>query len=311
MTPTNVFLAPDPNLGRAIHRVAHALIRHAPPWVEVVDTLEEADLHIVHALGNGQKLPMEAALAAGTLRPTAMIQYCLATTEQPDPRAWLDVWRASKLVWSYYNLGALLELETEGREGRDSFHFMHAPLGVDPAFQRDRAARPRLGMVLTSGYIAATEGVGEWDRVLARLSADAAHAQTAWGVHLGPALPETPPWRWHTFQNIPDTQLADLYAQVRYVAAMRRVEGFEFPGIEGLCSGARPVCFDQPHYRAHYLDHAEYVPEGSVEEVTEALLRLVRSPYRAVTPAEIDWARQRFDWAPIIGEFWQRLEGRI
>lgn len=288
-----VYLKAPSNLGRAIHRITAALMRHAPEWVEEVQTPEEADLRVWMVLGAGERTPI-----LQTRQPYAVWQLTLRTSEHPHTSAWLEVWQRAALTVSYYDLPALL---AEDAVVAPPFRFMHAPLGLDPAFS---PLVPEIGksfLVGTSGYIAATEGIVEWN--LAKGPAQA--------FHLGPHLRETPRDSWLCVTNIDDEILAGAWAQCQYVAAMRRIEGFEFPGIEGLVCGARPVCFDRPHYRQWYGELADYVREGTVDEVVEDLRCLIGKPYRAVTHAERLYAAAKFDWATICRGFWERLEGSV
>lgn len=303
-----VYLTPSPNLGRAIWRVAHALKDYAPPWVEVVPEIQQADLQVVHALGDGERRPLLTGIADGTQLPFAVIQYCLRTTESPHTSDWFGVWMHAKCVWSYYDLPLLATEDHADRPDdaawlHDWAEFYCAPLGVDPAFTRSYNRDEPTYLVGTSGYIAATEGVGEWAAVLRRINKR--------GFHLGPRLAETPAPYWATATGISDALVAEVWSQCRYVAAMRRIEGFELPGIEGLICGARPVCFRRPHYELWYGEHAEYVDETDFGVVVEQLMTLVTAPYRAVGASEIRWAQDRFDWRKLVGEFWQRLEGTI
>lgn len=297
-----VYLDPAPGLSRAIWRVACALKDYAPPWVTVVQELAQADFQVIHALGNGERVPLLGGIAAGTQIPFAVVQYCLRTTETPHTGDWLGVWAQATSLWSYYDLPARCEEDGTVFPGGDRFY--HAPLGVDPAFTRQYNRDAPTYLVGTSGYVAATEGVGEWAAVLQRV--------TRRGFHLGPRLAETPGTHWTVAPGaLTDAQVAQAWSQCRYVAAMRRVEGFEFPGIEGLVCGARPVCFRRPHYETWYESAAEYVEERDFDSVVEDLCGLVTRPYRAVTAKEIAWAQTRFNWRTLVPGFWARVEGAV
>jgi glycosyltransferase involved in cell wall biosynthesis len=52
---------------------------------------------------------------------------------------------------------------------------------------------------------------------------------------------------------------------------------------------------------------AEFIPEGTFEEVTDALVRVFQQPYRPVTESEIASARILFNWQGIAGGFWAAL----
>jgi hypothetical protein len=218
---TRVYLAPQAWMGRGIQRVAEALVAHAPKDVEVVADRAAAQLEIIHVVGCGS-LPEDVGI------PYAVVQYCYRTTEQPALDFWLPIWERARAVWSYYDL-----------PGADSYKLLCQPLGVDPEIfhERNNDANGREYGIATHGYVAETEAVHECHRAAARAELKAAH--------LGPNLGQG----GDTFHNLSEEDVAALWSRSERVAALRRVEGFELPGYEGLLCGARPVAFDAPHYR--------------------------------------------------------------
>ena len=276
------------NLSQGIHRVARALALAAPEGVRLVGNPAEADLRILHVIGWGS-IP-DGLLESG--QDFAILQYCVRTSEDGRAQAWLPYWEKALCTWSYYDLRAICEADGVAH----NFPFMYAPLGVDPIFKPSLPIRKRF-IIGTSGYIAETEGVKECYA--------AARATDHEQFHLGPNLGLGPNIAYAT--GISDAQLAELWSQCSYVAGMRRHEGFELPAYEGLLCGARPVMFDAPHYQRWMGDLAEYVPEGSFEEVTEALTALFSRPVRAVREVERIEAARRFSWPLLCGQFWERI----
>jgi hypothetical protein len=277
-------------MSKGIGRVRDAIKRNAPTGVEFVGERQDADLVVHHVIGVGNldTVPLHERIAQDG-KPYAMIQYCYRTTENGgDPNYWEPLWQGATCVWSYYDLFRA-SMETPP----DAFYY--APLGVDNAFKAQRGPVTKLFTVGTSGYIAETEGVLECYDALPR---------GGYQFHLGPNFNPGP--HWASQFNLTDEQVARRWAECRYVAGLRRVEGFELPAAEGLCCGARPVMFDAPHYRAWFGDLAEYVPEGSREAVTECL-RHVFAQDRPVTPAERAEAHARFDWTTLVQGFWERV----
>lgn len=317
-----------PTLSLAMHRVALALRAAAPEWAEMVKDREACDVAVHHVIGlTGLRELMAADRAGG--RRSALVQYCLRTTEDSRAETWLPIWRDAALVWSYYDLEkyvaqadirALLEAvgradisyrsptlaelaaskpwpEPEALAAPVGFHFYHAPMGVDGGIFYPAAGSKKF-TVGTSGYVAESEAVRE--------CYDAAVARTGGRMfHLGPnqRLGEGVTYAHH----IPDAKLAECWSACRYVAGLRRGEGFELPALEGLACGARAVCFDAPHYRDWFGEHAEYVPEADAAAVTDALEALFRGPYRQVTPQERDHVARQFSWARIAEGFWAAL----
>jgi hypothetical protein len=124
------------------------------------------------------------------------------------------------------------------------------------------------------------------------------------GVHLGPRHASAEAWACR--DGLSDDGVAALWSSCEWIAALRRVEGFELPALEGLLCGARPVAFDREHYRHWLGEHAEYVPEGTAPEVTAALLELFGRKPRPVRAAERDAVVARFAWPALAAAFWER-----
>jgi len=284
-----------PELGLGIKRVVAAIERYAPTDVQFVSWAHEADLVIHHVVGvaNFGATPIDKVIA-DQCRPYAIVQYCFRTTEQPTASWWQPLWRHARAVWSYYDLDRACFDEFGGTFPR----FYYAPLGGDASVFMPPPEGLGVFTVGCSGYVAETEGVHEC----------VAAAESIGGavLHLGPELHLGS--RVMHVRGIDDQTLARLWGECDYVAGLRRVEGFELPAVEGLLCGARPVCFDAPHYRQWFGDLADYVPEGSPEVVTAALRKLMRQP-RHVSEFEICEARRRFDWQRLVGGFWEMING--
>ena len=275
-------------LGRGLHRIARALARYAPPEIEIVEDAVSADICVIHVIGHG-------SLDGWTFRDDqkiAAMQYCLLTTEDARPEAWQPFWDRCAAVWSYYDLNQFLQDRGFGTLS----NFYHAPLGVDgDVFRPSEPARKRF-LIGTSGYIAETEGVKECYAAVRAADRDL--------FHLGPNLNLGPNVLY--MHNIPDEDVADLWSQCSYVVGLRRIEGFELPALEGLACGSRPICFDAPHYRTWFGEHAEYVPEAGFDDVVAALTELLSKPVRPVTPAERAHALATFDWRKLVTGFWEK-----
>lgn len=279
------------HLSRGIHRVANALERYAPDWVEIVQDPDEADVQVVHVIGHG-------SLEGAEKRDIAVIQYCLQTTEDARPEAWLPTWTRARVVWSYYDLFEYMKQRNVPYEEASAMKFYYAGLGVDmDVFQPSMPLR-KTYLMGTSGYIADTEAVGECYRAVSRLERRL--------LHLGPAELNLGPGVTYML-GVPDEVLADVWSQCSFIAGLRRIEGFELPAVEGLACGARPVMFDAPHYRRWFGEHAEYVPEVGPDELVEHLVELMSKPVRPVTPAERSLVAQTFDWKTIVTRFWEAM----
>lgn len=300
-----VFAECNPQYSQGIHRIVRAIKAHAPAdaGIEFVERIEEADFRILHVIGWGSipwanpcypehSDPFEAM-------PYAVMQYCVRTSENPSAGLWWDqVWKRARVVCSYYDLARYLaDDRSVGASEAFGYPFYFAPLGVDASTFRRRGPVRKRFTFGTSGYVAETEGVPEVYAAVTRRGGEL--------FHLGPRLFAG---EGVTFANgISDAMLAQLWSQCLYVAGLRRVEGFELPAAEGLLCGARPVMFDAPHYRDHFGDLAEYVPEVEPSELIEHLSAILARPYRAVTDVEIARAREIFNWPTIIRGLWERI----
>jgi hypothetical protein len=261
--------------------------------VEVVHQASAADLVVLHVIGRCEAVTGHAQELVDKGKDFAVIQYCLKSTQKPEVANWLQMWNSAIVVWSYY------DLVTECLKERwaPGFQFYYAPLGAHSSVFYDRCnlngTRPYLAM--THGQSWLTEGVREVVLATQQLNKVAFHVGSP--VYRGEHLVHA--------QNISDDELATKYSQCQYVCPLRRTEGFELPAVEGLLCGARPVLYDQPHYRHWYGDYAEYIQELPRPEVLKQLVHLFDRPYRPVTHDEIATAREKFSWPKIIKGFWE------
>jgi hypothetical protein len=301
-----VYVAPPPKLSQAMHRVGAALRAHLPPGHHVVDTPEQADLEVLHVIGYKETVrAVETAQAAG--RRYAIIQYCFRSTSKPSVASWTDLWANATAVWSYYDLNAAYGKETAGTLRGQHYY---APLGIDPAFHRmpNPLTERRDTTLLTTGYVAPSECLQECAEAVRRVGGRMRH--------IGPDLAFGD--RVTASQGVSDELLAAYYRQSRFVAGLRRVEGFELPVYEGLASGARPIVFDAPHYRQWLGEHALYIREYDyppdmgeyrrdlgAEAITEQIAACLQT-YAPVTSDEMRWVKEKFSWKPIIEGFWER-----
>jgi hypothetical protein len=282
-----VYVDPPFGLSRAMTRVSTALKRYAPQDVEICVVPKQADLLVLHIIGwTGLEELLEQAVKNG--QKFVIIQYCLKSTERPAADDWLSIWRQAELVWSYYDLQLGCSPD---------FNFYLSPLGVDQSvFQRSEKPFIRTRSILTSGYVAESEGIREAEVATAFLG------RTMY--HLGPDLSFAPHVR--VLHGIDDPTLAYLYNTSEYVAGLRRCEGFELPAAEGLLCGARPIVFDQPHYH-WFKPWAVAIEEGTKESVTQSLMEVLSTHPAPLTTLELEDARERFNWSTIVDGFWRKL----
>jgi hypothetical protein len=269
-------------------RVARALMRSAPRTVTIVPDEASADLVVLHVIGYPETVEAVARCRARGQR-YAMIQYCLMSTQEPHLWPWLNLWLGAAVVWSYYDLQTLWSVGIP--------NFYYAPLGVDDLFLRGfvKDGAPKY-LVGCSGYVADAECLHEVVEAAKGLG---------FVFHLGHNLKLGDHVDWKL--DIQDVDVLVAWADCQYVTGLRRVEGFELPVYEGLACGARPIVFDRPHYRHWLEDHAIYIPEASPADVTASLRAIFTgSPPTPVSRSEKLWLEDRFNWATIGRDFWER-----
>lgn len=275
-----------------MYRVVTALKQYAPSHVEIVAEKEEADVEVLHAIGFPEIADrVDEVRHAG--KRYAIIQYCLRTTQLPSTRDWLPLWKSAEVVWSYYDLYALMNEDmVVGR-----FNFYDAPLGCDETVFKPIPAETKIYALMTSGYVAEPECIEE--AILATKIIGGNH------FHLGPTM-TTQTHVTHAL-GIPDSLLAKVYRKTQHVAGLRRIEGFELPAVEGLFCGARPILFDKPHYRRWFDGLARFINEGASASVTNQLTAVLSVPH-PVQIGEYAHATERFNWARIARNFWAALD---
>lgn len=273
---------------RGMSRVVRALERFAPQRIEIVPDAREAGLVVLHAIGRVERLTRAAEALRKQGKRYAVVQYAVRSTKTPKTSSWLPLWEKAALVWSYYDLRMLCAEDQVDA----SFPFYHAPLGTD--FEHPSSRKQYL--IATSGLSYLTESVRECVLAARTVGKPVFHVGPDLGI---PGL--------ECSDGMSDAALAVKYSQCAFVSGLRRIEGFEFPVIEGLLCGARPICFDQHHYQVWFHDLAEFVEEEPREGVLVSLENLFAQGARPVTEEEKQLARERFDWSTIVSAFYSRL----
>lgn len=286
------FLPPEVP-SRALDRVADALRVYTPSGV-FFTTEEQAEVVVIPVVGRFDRVQRAVDRSKRAGRRYAMIQYVLRSSQKPKAATWLPLWLDAAVIWSYYDLPALLREEGETR----GFEFMHAPLGVDGGVFRPRGLSDvRRYAIVATGRGMLTESVKE----CVYGAKDAGRRAAV----LGP-IPKFADA--DVFNDLTDGRLAALYGDAELVSGLRRTEGFELPAAEGALCGTRPLLFDAPHYRAWYDGIGEFIEESpSRDAVRASIAAIIRNGPRRMTNAEQADALHRFDWRRIAPRFWERL----
>lgn len=284
-----IYLQPD-TYSRGIVRVCDALMQYAPSSVELVQNPRDADYEIIHAYGRHDAIERRIAMLERKKKPYSIIQYAIRSTIRPKVNDWIRMWEKARVVWSYYDLRKLADEDLVSGE----FNFYHAPLGVDPEIFKE-TPRERRFIVGACSQHALAEGARECSFASKRVQKPM--------FFLGHELRRGPDVV--CCSNITDEEVANYWSQCQFVSGLRRIEGFEFPVIEGALCGARPIVFDRPHYRKWFNEFAIFIPEGSRDQVIDSLESIFKGLAVPITHAEKGIILDRFNWSRIINGFWK------
>jgi len=299
-----VYLQP-PQPSRGLDRIATALRRYAPSWVEVCEFPRNVDLTVIYVIGRRDAVQRQVAEILSRNKKYAIVQCCLLSTMNPDVRDWIEIWKNAQVLWSYYDLFRIALDDGLYIQGMDNFY--HAPLGADAQVFYPRPESEWFdGMVTkpSSKFTIASSGLSRLSESV-RECALAVNQVDGYLFHLGPVF--TGAAKEVRANGVSDNRLAGFYSGCEFVSGLRRKEGFELPAVEGLLCGARPIVFDSVDYRWNYGNHAEYLYEGARQEVIDQLVELFKRGARPVTAEEREQAVERFNWETIIGGFYERL----
>lgn len=274
----------------AITRILVALKRYMPQEHELANSKKGADFVIVCAYGHRRKIKYYTERLLAQNKKYAVIQLSIRSTPNPKTEDWIPIWRKAELVWSYLNLPELCN--EDGVEA--NFNFYYAPLGVDAKIFKETKSKRKFIIAGTgTGSQSSQECKNEVISAARTLGKNI--FQLGYGIRSDVAYSN----------GMDDKMLAYYYSHCEFVSGLHRVEGFELPVIEGLLCGARPICFDRPHYR-HWFDKlAEFIPEDG--NITDNVRKILQKGAKPVTDKEKEYVKSHFDWKTICKGFWLNL----
>ncbi len=212
---------------------------------------------------------------------------------EEDPSQYYDLFKNAMLVYSHIDLAPIYPLINGSK-------FMIGPWGSQPdVWFKKGEIKNDTYQILCTGEIAETEGIRECVTACDTLQSKM--------LHVGHDFRFTNP-SYINMNNLSNNAMNEVYNRSKWVSALRRIEGFEKPAIEGLLCGARPICFDTQLYRYWYGDLARYVKEGTEQETYEDILRVMKEEYSPVTPEEMEKAIKKFAWFYVAKRFWERVD---
>jgi glycosyltransferase involved in cell wall biosynthesis len=87
--------------------------------------------------------------------------------------------------------------------------------------------------------------------------------------------------------GVPAADLRVLYKHAAVTVCPSLAEGFDYSGVESMCSGGITVASDIPVHREVYGDAAEYFERSSSDSLTSALKQVLYGPQAARVQAQL------------------------
>lgn len=99
------------------------------------------------------------------------------------------------------------------------------------------------------------------------------------GWDMAPILAEMRPWidqgQLFMLSGVPAADLRVLYRHAEATVCPSLAEGFDFSGVEALCSGSIPIASDIAVHREVYAEAAEYFQVDQVDSLVRAIQRVL------------------------------------
>jgi len=283
--------------GRGIQTVTSYLKRYAPPDIEFV-SFEEADVYLTHGIGNPLR-DLDRNEYNRNLwervhkKPFVVLLHCVDSEGGAVYNPFFDYClENARMIYTPLPVERYCALPGTVVKG---------PWGVrDDIFRRINKEGQRPFRITATGYVAATEAIEEIYIACRELKVHMCHLghNFNFGVF------------YHHKENLTDEEVNRIFNQSVYVSALRREEGFEVPALEGVLAGARPICFDNPHYK-WFSDFAVYIPETSFTNTVESLIRVLSKDPEPISDELIESVKSRFSWKVVAERFWQAFKEKL
>ncbi|MDF2082845.1 glycosyltransferase [Bacillus pseudomycoides] len=286
-----IYFKTYPYWGRSIHRVEKYIKQYAPADVYWIDDWKQADLIIEQLVGPDDVLTEK--LKSGI--PYSLLLH--SSLGGSGNEFYYNLLKNAEWVYSW------VPLKEIGFDG----NLILGPFGVDVNTFKSMPGLHKRYNVLTTGYVANSEGIDSMVEANKRYNGSLVHVGGSMNNDFGKPVESLP--GVIRYENISEEELRTLYNMSKYVSGLRRFEGFELPVIEGLMCGSRPICFDTPNYRRWFNDFAVFIPElDDTYQLAEKLLEVFKSNYRPVTLEEQIRVKDFFNWERIAKLFWMNLK---
>lgn len=267
--------------GHAIYRINREFVKRAPPTVEFVDYVKQADFQIIHCLGAG-------SLTKIWHKRYILFQHNFLNADISNPNVWLGVFGQAMLVVSYADLPNQLK--------STNFQFHMTPWGVDLSTFVNRDCK-RNTKLLTTGWSSFGEALRECYLAVKQRQQNMVNVGADFNFGEG----------FKAVSRLTDAELCDLYNDCEFVSGLRFNEGFEISIIEGLACGCRPICFDIPVYRKWFDGLVSFVPHCSGRALVRKLEDVLKRGAMPISRDEKIRLRTQFDWQQVVDSFWNRV----
>jgi len=279
---------------RAMMRVEKAIKSSAPEGISFTSNLQEADIQFLHMIGTGELLDL-------VKEKFVLFPYCFEAMDKSTLQRAQTFFNRAIMVFSYLDVPKIVDT--------DNFNFLKSPLGVDTnIFKNHNLLKDTC--ITTTGYVSGSEAIAECVQASARLNKKSIHIGGDLTPELGYNLSAKYPNLYTRRELITDEELVSCYNRSNFVSGLRRFEGFEFPVLEGILCGARPICFDIECYRQWFGDLAIYVPQCDYTELINRLSDIMSTPL-PITEAEYSYVINTFSWNVILNNFWDNFKGYL
>lgn len=277
-----VFEYRNKDWGKVFDKISYALHKHAPEWVEWVDKVEDSELQFINVVGRGELEWLQKA------KNKVIFQWCYFTAE-PEKANYPKYWKDSLLTVSFHNLPDYTEEE---------FNFYRTPLGADPSIYKYLRLTKTLP-VFTTGHVDRSESLDDVYKAASELQVQMFHTG------------EDFKWDKRYYKHLEymsEKGLVKVLNMAKYVACLRKVEGFELMGVEAMMCGTRPIVYDLPTYD-FYKGYADFIDPK--KNVTAQLIKILSKEPKVYTKQEYKEIRDKFSWEPIIQGIYKEIERHI
>lgn len=293
---TKVWMQVYPLYTKVIQHIVDELAVRSPSNIEFVEDWLDADIIIENIVGTpdrtnlvhwrekdwSEDIKLRAEVHEG---PLFYIAHCSIV----DDDFFRTAFGKADKVFGFLNY--------ENTVGAD-YTYVRMPWGVDPdVFKRADVEKTHTAYTWGCSIDPDTEGITSIYEAVKAVDGVMLHSGIDYGFE----------GKWYDF--IPPAKdyygVAERLNRVQFANALRREEGFELMGIQGLLCGAQPLYFDLPCYRYWFDKVGVFVSE---DNTVEDLIKVFSSNY-LLTEEQRQYVLDKFSWNNVAKHFWGCIEG--